>query len=210
MKKSLSILLPFIEDFINRVLRLDRETLERLGELDGKVIGFRYQLQDDLSHTIYMMPFAGGLRLQIANEEDVAADVTISGNLPAFIGLALGEASASNMAKADMQIKGDIKLGQKFKEITEKIDLDVAGHLGKIVGEAPAQGIDLLFHRWQSWKSNTAKTFARDFAEFILEERKLSPRKEEVDVLLDGVDDLRSGVDRLARRLADLKEKSAT
>lgn len=209
MKNIPTIFLPFAEDIINRVLRMDRDTLDRLGDMDGKIICFQYQQQGETLHTIYMLPFAGGLRLRMEIEHDVESDVTISGNLPAFVRLLFGETSASNMTKADMQINGDIYLGQNFKEIMDKFDLDLAGQLAKYVGDGPAHRLSLMAKDWQAWKKNAAKTFSQDFAEFIQEERKLSPRQDEVDGLLDGIDTLRSDVDRLASRLTNLKEKLA-
>lgn len=212
MKTIPKLFLPFIEDLANRALRMDRDTLDRLGDMDGKVICFQYQQQDHLLHTIYMLPFAGGLRMHMEDDDHdkTDADVTISGNLPGFISLIFGEVSASNMAKADMQIRGDIKLGQQFKEITDKLDLDLAGQVARVVGDGPAHHLELTVKRWLSWKSDAGKTFARDFAEFIQEERNLTPRQDEVDGLLNGVDELRSGVDRLASRLSSLKEKLAS
>jgi ubiquinone biosynthesis protein UbiJ len=201
------MLLPVAEDLVNRVLRLDGDTLDRLGDMDGKIICFQYQQQGEALHTIYMLPFAGGLRLRMDSDGQDEVDVTISGNLPAFVRLLFGETSASNMSKADMQIRGDIYLGQNFKEIMDKLDLDLAGQLAKLVGDGPAHHLGLMARDWRNWKKNAAKTFAQDFAEYIQEERQLSPRPEEVDGLLDGIDELRSGVDRLASRLTNLKEK---
>lgn len=205
MKTIPKLLLPFVEDMANRMLRLDRDTLDRLGDMDGKVICFQYLQQDQTTHDIYMLPSAGGLRMRMECESD--ADVTISGNLPAFVRLLFGEASASNMAKADMQIRGDIYLGQNFKEIMDKLDLDLAGQLAKFIGDGPAHRLGLMAKDWRTWKANAARTFSQDFAEYIQEERQLSPRQDEVDGLLDGIDELRSGVDRLASRLTNLKEK---
>jgi ubiquinone biosynthesis protein UbiJ len=209
MKKIPELLLPFIEDLANRALRTDRDTLDRLGIMDGKIICFQYQQQDELLHSIYMLPFAGGLRMRMEHDvqNNAGPDVTISGNLPGFISLIFGEVSASNMARADMQIRGDIKLGQQFKDIADKLDLDLAGQVARVIGDGPANRLELLARRWFSWKSAAGETVARDFAEFIQEERNLSPRPDEVEILLSGVDDLRSGVDRLAHRLSVLKEK---
>ena len=205
MKTITKLLLPYAEDMANRILRLDGDTLGRLGDMDGKVICLQYRQQDQVDHTIYMLPSAGGLRMRLQYDAD--ADVTISGNLPAFVRLLFGEASASNMTKADMQIRGDIFLGQNFKEIMDKLDLDLAGQLAKFIGDGPAHRLGLLVQELRTWKSNAAKTLSTDFAEYIQEERRLIPRPDEVDELLDGIDELRSGVDRLASRLTNLKEK---
>lgn len=205
METFTKLMLPYAEDMANRILRLDRDTLDRLGDMDGKVICLQYRRQDQADHTIYMLPSAGGLRMRLSC--DAEADVTISGNLPAFIRLLFGEASASNMAKADMQIRGDIFLGQNFKEIMDKLDLDLAGQLAKFIGDGPAHRLGLIAKGLRSWKTSATRTFSTDFAEYIQEERQLTPRPDEVDELLDGIDELRSGVDRLASRLTRLKEK---
>ena len=205
METFTKLALPYVEDMANRILRMDRDTLDRLGDMDGKVICLQYRQQDQVDNTLYIQPSAGGLRMSLQCDAD--ADVTISGNLPAFIRLLFGEASASNMAKADMQIRGDIFLGQNFKEIMDRLDLDLAGQIAKIIGDGPAHRLGLIMQGLRTWKSSATRTFSTDFAEYVQEERQLTPRPDEVDELLDDIDELRSGVDRLTSRLTSLKEK---
>ena len=55
MKTITKLLLPYAEDMANRILRLDGDTLGRLGDMDGKVICLQYRQQDQVDHTIYML-----------------------------------------------------------------------------------------------------------------------------------------------------------
>ena len=58
---ALSFISPIINEIGSHVLGTDPTTLQRLGELDGKVIALEFEGTD--VH-LYMFPSAGGIRLQ--------------------------------------------------------------------------------------------------------------------------------------------------
>src|SRR4030067_3704662 len=80
--------LPFtalIEEVGNRLLRLDPETLRRLGDLHGRGVCIEFR---ELGRKIYLHPSESGFRL--ATEYDQVPAVTLRGTLATFARLGLG------------------------------------------------------------------------------------------------------------------------
>src|SRR3989344_7772241 len=107
---SLSIT-ALTEETINRILRLDPDTLARLGELQGKVIRLRLGGADPVE--IFVLPSDTGVSLR--GHYDGAPDVTLAGDIPVFAKLALRRSVPNVVADGEVQISGDIDLGKRFQ-----------------------------------------------------------------------------------------------
>jgi ubiquinone biosynthesis protein UbiJ len=193
----LSALESFISGVTNRVLRLDPETLQRLGEMDGKVI--RLDLGDAAqAFTIFVMPSARGLRFK--REHDAAADVTLRGTVPVFARLA-----RTGIAAGELQISGDIDLGSRFKRILEDIDLDWEEPLSRVVGDVVAHRIGQTLRSAVGWGKEAADHLARDTVEYFQEESRLLAPRVRVEEFLKAVDTLRLDAERMQKRIERLE-----
>lgn len=195
-------LLPFAEDLVNRVLRTDKVTLKRLGDLQDKVICMAYRPAGDQLHAFYLFPSEGGLRIRIRHEGD--PHVTITGNLPAFLRMLIGETSTASLAASEMQIKGDMKLGQAFKEIMEQLEPDLEQELSRFLGGTAAHHLARIGRSWWRWKTEARRNLEQDFAEYVREEAQATPHAHEINEFVDAVDQLRSDADRLSQRVERL------
>ena len=189
-----------IEELGNRLLRLDPETLARLGELHGKVI--RIDLVGP-SKTLYILPSAAGLRL--LTEHDAAPDVTLRGELAVFARLAFG-AGATPRA-GELQISGDIELGQRFQRMLHEIDIDWEEHLSHLVGDVLAHRLGRAARGARAWQAQAVRTLGLDVSEYLQEESRVLPTRREVEAFLDAVDTLRARADRLEQRVARLRAR---
>ncbi len=201
------ILTPFLEEIVNRVLRLDPQTLARLGELQGKVIGLRLSPSAARATMpapeLFCHPSEAGLR--ITARYDGKPDVMISGNVPLFAKIVLDVTYPETLGSGELQISGDIELGQSFKKILDQIEIDweeqSSHYLGDILAHKLA-GVVRGVHRWQK---QARETLIRDAVEYFQEERRDLPQKSEVDGFLQAVDDLRADTERLQARLQRLQ-----
>ena len=82
--------LPFIEEAGNRLLRLDSETLRRLGDLHGRVVCIEFRDPGAvvgavglLDRKLYLHPSESGFRLASASEQPPA--VTLRGSPPCWM-----------------------------------------------------------------------------------------------------------------------------
>ncbi|MEK7711795.1 MAG: SCP2 sterol-binding domain-containing protein [Pseudomonadota bacterium] len=196
--------LPFttlIEDAGNRLLRLDPETLRRLGDLQGRVVCIEFR---DLGRRIYLHPSESGFRL--ATECDQPPAVTLRGTLATFGRLGLG-AETETLKAGELDIEGDAALGQRLQGIFRNLDLDWEEPLARLFGDPLGHEIGRAARAAFAWNRQALKTFGLNTAEYLQEEARLLPVRYEVEAFLNGVDGARADVDRLAARIRRLKDK---
>ena len=194
-----------LEDGCNRMLRLDRDTLRNLGDLDGRVFCLRVNNagMGEQGPAMYFFPSEGGF--QIRPEHDGKVDVTITGNPPAFLKLVMGEFAPTLTGSGQMQITGDLELGQRFQKVLKNIDIDWEEHLSAYVGDIVAHRIGHTARQVRGWTRHVAQTLRQDFAELMTEELRVAAHPEAVRGFMDRVDRLRADVDRLEKRIQRFK-----
>ena len=193
--------LPFIEDAGNRLLRLDPETLRRLGDLQGRVVCVEFR---ELKRRLYLHPSESGFR--ITSETDQPVAVTLRGTLATFARLGLGT-ETETLAAGELEIEGDAALGQRLQRIFGNLDLDWEEPLARLIGDPLGHEIGRAARAAFAWHRQTFKTFGLNTAEYLQEEKRLLPVAFEVEAFLNAVDVLRSDVDRLAARIQRLKDR---
>jgi len=194
-----------VEDGCNRLLRLDDATMRSLGDLDGKVFCLRVNREGkgEDGPQLFFFPSEGGFRIR--PEHDGSIDVTITGNPPAFLKLVMGEFTPTLVGSGQMQITGDLELGQRFQKILKRVDIDWEEHLSRYVGDIAAHRIGYAARQFRQWTRHVGRTLRDDFNEVVTEELRVAVRQEAVDEFMSGVDRLRADVDRLEKRFDRLK-----
>jgi ubiquinone biosynthesis accessory factor UbiJ len=192
---------PWIEEVGNRILRLDPETLRRLGDLQGRVVCIEFR---DLGRKLYLHPSESGFRL--ATECNQPPAVTLRGTLATFGRLGLGAETETLQAGA-LDIEGDAALGQRLQRILRDLDLDWEEPLARLFGDPLGHEIGRAARTAFAWHRQALKTFGLNAAEYFQEEARLLPVRDEVEAFLNGVDVVRADVDRLAARIQRLKGK---
>jgi ubiquinone biosynthesis protein UbiJ len=190
----------FAEEVGNRLLRLDPETLDRLASLDGRVVCVELVAPP---LRLYLVPWAGGLRVQGATEQP--ADVCLRGSLAGFARLAQGTPDPSMFAGGELVIEGDAELGQRFASVLRRLDLDWEELASRVVGDAAAHQLGALAQGALRWATGAAAVVARDVREYMQQERRELPPRERVDSFMREVDVLRADTDRLELRVDRLR-----
>jgi len=192
---------PLIEEVGNRLLRLDPETLRRLGDLQGRVVCIEFR---DLGRKLYLHPSESGFRL--ATESEQLPAVTLRGTLATFGRLGLG-AETETLNAGELDIEGDAALGQRLQRIFRNLDLDWEEPLARLFGDPIGHEVGRAARAAFNWHRQALKTFGLNTAEYLQEEARLLPVRYEVEAFLNGVDGARADVDRLAARIQRLKDK---
>jgi ubiquinone biosynthesis protein UbiJ len=190
--------LPFIEDAGNRLLRLDPETLKRLGDLQGRVVCVEFR---DLGQRLYLHPSEAGFRLSV--DSATPPTVTLRGTLSTFVRLGL-DPERRGPAPGDLDIQGDVALGQRMQTLLHHLDLDWEEPLTRLFGDPAGHALARAVRAVHAWHVEALKTIGMNTTEYLQEESRLVPVRTEVEALLDSVDVLRSDVDRLAARIQRL------
>jgi len=188
-----------LEDAINRLLRFDPDTLAHLGKLDGKCIGLRLAGEDrDLE--FFLFPSAAGFRVHATH--DAAPDVTIRGDVPVFTRLVFGDGPTTRAG--ELQISGDIELGQDFQRILRALDIDWEERTAHVVGDVAAHQLGRVARGLRAWARQSGEYLRQNVREYLQEESRLLAKRETVDRFLGAVDTLRADTDRLEQRLTRL------
>ena len=196
---------PFItltEEAINRILRLDPDTLARLGELEGKVIRLRLGSADPIEIFVLLSEAGVGLR----GHHDGVPDVTLAGDVPVFAKLALRRVVPGFVADGEIQISGDIDLGQRFQRLLEKIDIDWEEPAARMLGDVAAHRLGHVLRRFGGWTRQALNTLGADTADYLQEESRLLPPRSRTEAFRQAVEVLRGEAERLESRLERLRE----
>lgn len=190
-----------LESAVNRYLRLAPDSLAQLDRLQGKVIAVELR---GLQQTLYLLPDGQGLMIQTHLEGE--PDATLSGTPVSFAELSLSRNPNRVLFRGDVQISGDIKLGQDFKRILDQLDVDWEEVLSQYTGDVIAHKVGDLLRGISQWGQNALTSLGRNGAEYLQQESFDLPWQEEVRPFLSEVNRVRDDVERLAARVARLQQ----
>jgi ubiquinone biosynthesis protein UbiJ len=198
-----------IENVLNRGLPRSPRARQICRELEGRrvavdVSGFVRLLVESTGETLKLTRDASG-----AVEAARVADAEIIGGPLSLLALA-GEAPEAVLQRGDVQIRGDMDLAQKFRELALLLRPDIEEEVSKVIGDVPAHHLGRFARAAFGWTRNAASTTVQNVAEYFAHERQHLVPRAEADQLLKGVDILRENVDRLEARIDLLTRKPAT
>ncbi len=193
---------PLLEEIVNRALRLDPATLARVAELQDKVI--RLRAAGDRSFEIFILPDESGLRLR--SQHDREPDVTLTGDIPVILRFALRRVMPDVVAAGEVQISGDIDLGQRFQRLLEQADIDWEEQAARVLGDVPAHQLGNALRDLGGWSKQVLHTLQQDLGEYLQEESRLLPLRSRAGAFRSSVETLQHDLESLEKRLARLRE----
>ncbi|RMD68511.1 MAG: sterol-binding protein [Gammaproteobacteria bacterium] len=182
----------------NRALDLDPDTRRALGKLAGKVIALELR---GLGLTLYIVPGLDGVTLTDTPPKE--PDAWLSGTPFALLRLRMG--SEKPLFEGEVEIRGDVELGQRFKAILDAMTFDWEEALSRVTGDVVAHQVGNAFRGLAGWGQQTADALARNVADYLKGELGLLPQREEVEIFIQAVDELRMDADRLEQRILRLE-----
>jgi len=191
IKKNLLISL---QTGMNAYLRLDSATIKRLAKLSGKIFLFDIT---DIGLQFYCLPHDDGLTLVATCTQPI--DATIKGTT-----ISLLQASQSP-SPTGIEITGDTELGHELSQIIQHIDIDWEEHLSHWIGDIPAHQIGNMIRQFTGWCKNTRNQLRQNITEYLQEETRQCPPREEIEDFFADVNTLRNDTERLLARVEKLK-----
>ena len=189
------------EKLINKALEYDPGTRIGLQRLQGQVLAVHITTP---SVQFFVTPDEEGLRLMAQWEGDV--DTRISGSPLALA--RIDSQDIHNLKDSGVEVMGKTALLADLQYLLKNLDIDweeiLTQFLGDVVGHQAAQLIRSKLG-WAGARVNSGQRLTR---EFLTEELKTIPGKNELEDFYRQVDDLRLAADRVAARAEKLlKEK---
>ena len=189
-----------LETALTQYLALDDNAQSYLTPLVGKVIAITLE---PFNETLYLCPTETSI--QCLENFVGEIDTTLSGSLSAFGMMGLSKTPMRSLFSGDIKITGDTRLGQKFQQLFQQLDIDWEQHLSHFTGDSLAHTLGSLFRSGNQWTQESIETFKLNATEFLQEETRDLPAKAESDIFYQQVDSLRMDFDRLCAHINHLQ-----
>ncbi len=203
MIASASLLAP-VEIGLNFCIGQQPQARRICKSLSGKVLAI-HLLGPQL--TIYCLFRDNDVQLRGTCENK--PDTTISGTPLSLARLGLSPGNNRDLFAGEVKFEGDIETGRQFQALMKAIEIDWEEQLSRLTGDIAAHQIGNAARGFNAWVVSTIKTLQLDMSEYLQQESRDLPCKEEVEPFLVAVDTLRADVERIELRIKRLQNKMA-
>jgi len=193
-----AVIAALAEAGLNAYLDQDPEVRARLARMDGRVMALDLMAFG----TLYLCVLDE--RVRVSDHCDMDPDVTLRGTPATLAQLALDPT-----ADIRVELTGSVSVGQQFQQLIADIEPDWEEKASRLVGDVAAHELGRLFRAARTWALEAREAWEANLGEYLQEERRDLPARAEVAHFFEGVDELRSDLDRLAARIRRLERSAA-
>lgn len=192
--------LKALQKAINQAMSLDEQMPVKLQALNEKVLEM---IITPLNVNFFIL-FKEG-QIILLDSYDNQADTIIHSSPIGLIRLSLLPTSqARSLFNDKVRMSGDIELGQKVKKVFDEIDIDWEGHLAHFTGDVVAHQIGVLIRQGMEFKNQLSQSMRINVTEFLQEELRIIPSRNELEDFFNDVDELSLNLERLQARINQL------
>ncbi|HDV5710952.1 TPA: SCP2 sterol-binding domain-containing protein [Legionella pneumophila] len=192
--------LKALQTAINQAMKLDEQMPQKIQKLDGKTL----EMVITPLNVNFYIHFKGS-EMQLLHRIDGRPDTIIHSNPIGLIRLSLLPTSkARSLFNDKIRISGDIELGQSVKKLFDEIDIDWEGHLAHFTGDVVAHQIGSFVRKGLEFKNQFSTSMQQNITEFLQEELRICPSRNELEDFFAEVDELVLSVDRLQAHINNL------
>jgi ubiquinone biosynthesis protein UbiJ len=189
---------------INRQIRAKSPARELCAELADRVMALRVS---NTALAIYLL--VADDQVVVSSDYAEEPDVVVTGSLLALSRLA-GPAGDAAIWDGEVDLIGDALIAQQFQQLLRYGRPDLEEELSGIVGDVAAHEIGEFVRSVGDWGREARDTMRQNVGEYLQEESRAVPSRDEVDHFRRKVDALRDDVARFEARLSALEPRSAT
>lgn len=190
-----AMVLSTLERSINRVLASAPGGPRAIQDLDGTV--FELALTD-LELSVWVA--SNGRSLRLSAEPPGECQLRIAGPSAVMLRTAL-EGRAGERFPSEVSVEGDMETARTVQALFRALDPDWEEALAGLAGDTVARGVGETVRRGVQWGRETRSAFEQNLAEYLRDELRVVPDRQEVEAFMDAVDRLRDDVERLAERI---------
>jgi ubiquinone biosynthesis protein UbiJ len=115
--------------------------------------------------------------------------------------------SARQLFSGRVRLSGDTELAQRFGNALAGLDIDWEEQLSRLTGDVIAHQLGRQVRRGRDYARTLGKTVDLDLGEYLTEELRVLPSRNEAEAQFDEIDRLRDDVERAAARLERLQRR---
>lgn len=192
--------LKALQKAINHALALDESMPDKIAALHGKVLEI---IVSPLGVNFYIA--FQHEELQLLHHYDGQPDTIIHSSPLGLIRLSFLPASqARSLFNDKIRMSGDVELGQQVKKLFDELDIDWEGHLAHFTGDVVAHQLGSLFRQGLTFKKQLGDSLRHNLSDYLQEELRLFPPREEIDDFFNDIDKLALDVERLQAHINQL------
>lgn len=188
---------------INRQVGAKTPARALCSRLDGRVMALRVS---DTALAVYLEIDNNQVVLTDACEQD--PDVIVSGSLISLAKLASPDGDAA-MQHGDIDVTGDVIIAQQFQKLLYYGRPDIEEELSTVIGDAAAYTLGEFARGFSDWRREARDTMRQNVSEYLQEESRAVPTRDEVAAFRGKVETLRDDVSRLEARIGNLASRRA-
>lgn len=188
-----------LQHTFNHCLEFDSLSRQRFSKLQGRVIAIELE---GVGVQVYLSPEIDSVNILASYEK--SADVTLKGSPFAFARMGLADDSAESLFKGDVTMIGDSALGQRFGQIIKEMDIDWEEMASRLMGDVVAHKLGDAVRGGLALGIDSLNSSQQTLTEYLQEELRQLPVRDEVDHFLEGVHILRDDVERTEARIKRL------
>ena len=200
-------LIPLLEKALNGYLALDPEAFKKLARLSGKVMTLEIT---DWHTTVYLLPNTTGIVLKssacMRKKPIDTIHAEIKGTSLNLLRMGLTKPKDQNATAKSLTIKGDIHLAHQITQILQQLEINLEEPLPRITGDVIAHQIGVLARRFQLWKAKTKHQISQNITEYLQEESRQLPTREEIEYFFSDIAQLKNDIARFESTLKNAHE----
>lgn len=200
-----ALLLAGCERTLNALLVRDPAAPARLEALAGS----RLLIRLEQPHLQLLLHFhRGGIDLLRAEALDEAgADAVVELTPEALSEWISGTSVERLMFEGKLSVRGRTHLLESTRELLTDLDIDWESELARWLGATPAHSLAEGLRRAARWGLRAKDELMADVSEYVFEEARLLPGRQQREVLRDHLTELEVATDRLEARLKRLHRR---
>lgn len=189
-----------LQTALNQALRLDDSMPIKIQALQDKVL----EIIITPLNVHFFMHFSQSKLQLLANYEGIPDTVIHSSPLGLIRLSVLPASKVRSLFNDKIRMSGDIELGQQVKKLFDELDIDWEGHLALFTGDVVAHQIGSLFRQGLAFKNKISSSVRHNVSDYLHEELRLFPPREEIDDFFKDIDEESLRVERLSAHVNQL------
>ncbi len=197
--------LAALESAINRAIRLDNSAVARLTPLRDTLFHIECTAPEV---DVYLQAEDDGLRLMGVHPGPVTT--AVRGTAADFAELATAPDPAATLINGALALEGDSAPLIELQKTISQLDLDWEAPLVRTLGDVAGHQLAELMRGIFDWGQQASDSFMRQLEEFIHEEARVTPPRQELEDFYRDVQDLELRLERLQSRVSRLARRVDT
>ena len=196
---------PF-EELLNRVLAKDPHLQSRLVNFAGKSLQINVHPPG-----IMVTALLEKSRIRLLSTEaellDIQITASISGNVSQLLPLILEKRDNRPLSNPALAITGDASFIQELHASLSSLDIDWEDYLAPLLGNLITNELSHISNDIRNWSKQASVNMRRNVNEYLTEEERIFPKKEQLDDFSEELDYLKIRIDRVNAKASILNQK---